>query len=206
MKIDQETLSSIATTIKLAIINNTPLVEADLDDSLAGIIKSALLHDEADEWEALSQDLDLNLFWDGDRFSYSLHNVTDTRTHGEPFFSDVIFIEKPLIKTLTEFTSSLEDWNTELDTTSTHRLKVTHKGTGLNVLLDNGEGELTSVYIEINNGKPAIHISSNPENDNDVHIYVESTEVRVQAERGDDSLVMPAARNTLDDEDSIGPR
>lgn len=88
----------------------------------------------------------------------------------------------------------LEDRDPELDASSPHDVTVTQEATGLTVMVTNEAGEQTSVYIEIDDGIPTIRISTDPGNDNDVHIHAGSDEVFVEAEHGSKTMTLDASR------------
>jgi hypothetical protein len=106
------------------------------------------------------------------------------------------------------FSSTLNDWDGDKEL-NPHNVDIHVNNVGVSVDLQEESGVNASVYIEINAGKPAVHFSTLPDNDNDVHIYDLGNVVRVQSEHGADIFEVESSRHLFNeelDDDNYGPR
>jgi hypothetical protein len=136
-----------------------------------------------------------------------IYNV-DTSAAISTFSFDLHHLKQPALHR-----GEIVDW---LTNNHAHQIRVSQRNgsefNGVDIDLVDANNHQTGVYIEIDDGVPCIHISSDPENDNDVHIKVKEDSVEVVAESSqritestEMGLVMASAR-TLNNDDEVGPR
>lgn len=94
-----------------------------------------------------------------------------------------------------KFISKMTDWDPEAIDAEPYKISVEHDGPGVAINLDNGSGELTTFYIEIQDGKPVLHISTTPDDGIDLNILIDSNEITVEAERESEGFKIDTGRS-----------